>query len=172
MRRVLALSIAASLLVVATAVPAAAKNDNYHFIQHAAAADFNHTEANLFVVGIHASWYSPQSDFGGGVGPADPRVNITYWGTRIGDDCEFSQTFYDFEYRWSMNHAYVGVDTPCGYLELIVNGERGANPDDFTPKTTYNEVTDVSLLLDGQPIPVVFTGGSIWRSSVTVKRPS
>ena len=169
MRRVLTWSAAALLLLVATAGPAAAKNDNYHIIQHAATSDFNHNTANLFVVGIHASWYSPQSDFGGGVGSADPHVYITYWGKRIGDDCEFSQNFYDFDYKWSMSRAYVGVETPCGYLEPTVRGERGANPDDFTPKTTYNEVTDTTLLLDGQPVPVVFTGGSIWHSSVPVK---
>ncbi len=165
MRRVLALVATAMLLLVATAAPAGAGNDNYHITQHAVGADFNHSSENLFVVGIHASWYSPQSDFGPGLGSAEPHVYITYWGQRIGDDCEFSQNFYDFDYHWSMSRASVGVDTPCGYLELTVRGERGANPDHFTPKTTYNEITDAELVLDGQPLPVVFTGGSIWRSA-------
>jgi hypothetical protein len=166
----MALSAAAALLLAVTAAPAAAKNDNYHFIQHAASADFNHSSENDYVAGIHAAWYSPQSSFGGGVGPADPHVYVTYYGPKIGHDCEVNQNFYEFDYHWSMSRAYVGVDTPCGYMELMVSGEKGADPQKFTAGVTPNEATEVTFLLDGQPVPVALIGGGISRTSHVVRR--
>ena len=69
-----------------------------------------------------------------------------------------------------MSRAYVGVDTPCGYMELMVYGEKGADPQKFTAGVTPNEATEVTFLLDGQPVPVVLSGGGISRTSHSVRR--
>ena len=69
--------IAATALVLVVAVlPVAAKNDNDRSIQHAVRADFNHQSIDGNVVGTRSAWHSPQSDFGGGVAPADPHMHI------------------------------------------------------------------------------------------------
>lgn len=182
-RRLTVLTIVAVVVAVMATPAAAGEQNDYHFTQHRMGAEFNN-DAGRGTVQVYAAWYNPSADFGGGVGPAIPSVYVTYWGDRIGDDCTISQSFYDFEYHWSMSHSYVGVDTDCGYLELFLDGDRGAAPNhDWdhnvsmwngqqwrTNVRNSMAVSDAVLLLDGEPVPVVLQSAGMSKTTLSVTR--
>jgi hypothetical protein len=171
------------LLMTVLVVPASATpTETYTATDHSVSAFFN-TAGGDGTVTINAKWYSPQS---ADTWPFPPESNlyVTYWGSNIGHDCDFSQRIEQWDMKWSLNHAYVAFNTDCGFFELYVQGNRGVEPEhEWNHYNSYwngqhqirnqrwnSDGTTAALYLDGQPVNVILGGAGIAMTNVTIAR--
>ena len=189
MRRLMLTAIGVCVLMIGSALPAAASppenaTEVHHITRHRAAAQFNNPDGDGWIQ-IYATWYSPNSSSGDNWFTPESNLYVSYWGDWIGDNCTVPSTRIDeWDMKWSQNHGYVSFDSECGFIELYVQGDRGVEPDhEWSHYNEYwlgthsvrsqqwNDIgTTAQLFLDGQQLNVVNDGAGLIRTTVTLIR--
>jgi hypothetical protein len=168
--------LAVAALVVAIAAPAGATvTEKTRANIHYATASFNDGMSPLARFSVGLSHVSPGSD-SGWAGEIPSRVSATWTGDAT---CPFfSDSFSDYDLRWSMRDVILGFQTPCGYFEVEWHAIGKPNVDhewdhyNFFSNGTHWVVNgkswnaDATLTIDGDPSSLVAAPGAlIWRQT-------